>query len=244
MGEIETIGPGTSAQLTATLGSGTYIFKCLMGSQAATASQPVQVTGAAAEQPGLRAVAVKPVTVAELTRPNKQYQAYAAGSSRTWRARSPRIQADLRRGDMAAAKQDWLTAQLDWERVGASYDSFGDLGLAVDGLPDGLPGGVNDKDFTGLHRLEYGLWHGQSAATLCRSPPRWPATSPTVRQNLTYRRPGRRPHEPAGPRARDPRGRAARPPVRALTTRAAAPRSRRPTPTSRSPGRSLATWRR
>ena len=48
VGEIETIGPGTSAALTATLGSGTYTFKCLMGSQAATASQPVQVTGAAA----------------------------------------------------------------------------------------------------------------------------------------------------------------------------------------------------
>ena len=25
---------------------------------------------------------------------------------------------------------------------------------------------MNDKAFTGLHRLEYGLWHGQSAASL------------------------------------------------------------------------------
>ena len=39
----------------------------------------------------------------------------------------------------------------------------------MDGLPDGLVNGVNDKDFTGLHRLEYGLWHGQSAARCCRS---------------------------------------------------------------------------
>ena len=38
--------------------------------------------------------------------------------------------------------------------------------IAVDGLPDGLPGGVNDSGFTGLHRLEYGLWHGQDAAPL------------------------------------------------------------------------------
>ena len=52
VGEIETIGPGTSAPLTATLGSGTYTFKCLMGSQAATASQPVQVTGAGGGHPG------------------------------------------------------------------------------------------------------------------------------------------------------------------------------------------------
>jgi hypothetical protein len=41
--------------------------------------------------------------------------------------------------------------------VGASYDSFGDAGLAVDGLPDGLRGGISDTHFTGLHRLEYGL---------------------------------------------------------------------------------------
>ena len=76
------------------------------------------------------------------------------------------IQADLRRGDLAAARTDWLAAQLDWERVGASYDSFGAAGIAVDGLPDGLPDGVNDKAFTGLHRLEYGLWHAQSAFSL------------------------------------------------------------------------------
>ena len=44
VGEIETIGPGTSAPLTATLGSGTYTFRCLMGSLAATSSQPVTVS--------------------------------------------------------------------------------------------------------------------------------------------------------------------------------------------------------
>ena len=36
----------------------------------------------------------------------------------------------------------------------------------MDGLPDGLPRGVDDPGFTGLHRLEYGLYHGQGAAQL------------------------------------------------------------------------------
>jgi high-affinity iron transporter len=76
------------------------------------------------------------------------------------------LRADLVRSDLSSVRRDWLAAQLDWERVGASYDSFGDLGIAVDGLPDGLPAGVNDPGFTGLHRLEYGLWHCQDAATL------------------------------------------------------------------------------
>ena len=183
VGEIETIGPGTSAALTATLGSGTYTFKCLMGSQAATASQPVQVTGAAA---GTQApVAVQPVTVRDLTPANDRYQAYAAAQLADLAAQVATIQSDLRRDDIAKAKQDWLAAQLDWERVGASYDSFGDLGLAVDGLPDGYPNGVKDKDFAGLHRLEYGLWHGQRAAELEQVTSALAKNVAAVRKNLT-----------------------------------------------------------
>jgi high-affinity iron transporter len=182
VGEIETIGPGTSAPLTATLGSGTYVFKCFMGSQPATASQPVQVTAGTRDSAG--PVAVKPGTVAELTGPNNEYQAYAARQLADLATDVSRTQADLRRGDMAAARQDWLAAQLDWERVGASYDSFGDLGLAVDGLPDGLPDGVDDKNFTGLHRLEYGLWHGQGAATLLPVARALAENVATVQKNL------------------------------------------------------------
>jgi high-affinity iron transporter len=187
--EIETIGPGTSARLTATLGSGIYVFKCFMGGLQATASEPVQVTATgnsvAANRAAASAGAIKPVTVGELTGPNEQYRAYAAGQLADLAQAVIRIQADLRGGDMAAAKGDWLTAQLDWERVGASYDSFGPLGMAVDGLPNGLPSGVHDKSFTGLHRLEYGLWHGQSAATLLPVAATLASDVTAVRQNLT-----------------------------------------------------------
>jgi len=182
VGEIETIGPGTSAALTATLGTGTYQFTCVMGSQAATVSQAVQVTGATASTQA--PVAVKPVTAGDLTPANDRYQRYAAAQLTDLAAQVTTIQSDLRRGDIATARQDWLAAQLDWERVGASYDSFGDLGLAVDGLPDGYPSGVNDKDFTGLHRLEYGLWHGQSAAELEQVTAVLATNVATVRKNL------------------------------------------------------------
>jgi high-affinity iron transporter len=194
LAEIETIGPGTSAPLTATLSSGTYVFKCFMGSQPTTESQPVQVTAAGNVTPPSRTAnspvssgpaAVKPVTVGELAGPNKEYQAYAAGQLAALAQAVTRIEADLRSDDISAAKADWLTAQLDWERVGASYDSFGTLGLAVDGLPNGLPGGVNDKNFTGLHRLEYGLWHGQSAATLLPVATTLASNVAIVQRNLT-----------------------------------------------------------
>jgi high-affinity iron transporter len=191
VGEIETIGPGTSAPLTATLGAGTYTFRCLMGSLAATTSQPVTVsastgtTGTTDTTGAGTPVAVKPVTVGDLTPPNKLYQGYAAAQLTDLAKEVTAIEADLKHGDLVRAKQDWLAAQLDWERVGASYDSFGDLGLAVDGLPDGLAGGVSDSGFTGLHRLEYGLWHGQSARELLPVAETLRKNVATVRQNLT-----------------------------------------------------------
>ena len=159
--EIEAIGPATTVSMPATLGPGSYTFECLM-SGGTTHSATVQVTGR--QQAG--AAPVKPVTASELEVPNLQYEAYAATCLVTLAGDVTRIHADLAAGDLAAARRDWLTAQMDWERVGASYDSFGEAGLAVDGLPDGLPLGAGDPGFTGLHRLEYGLYHGQSAAEL------------------------------------------------------------------------------
>lgn len=163
VGEIETIGPATTATMTATLTDGPYTFRCLMSGQAAVTSATVLVSGGST-RPG--PAAVTPVTIADLTGPNNGYLAYASGDLTTLAGAVGAVRADLAANDLSAARTDWLGAQLAWERVGASYNSFGDAGTAVDGLPDGLPGGVADPGFTGLHRLEYGLWHGQDAAAL------------------------------------------------------------------------------
>jgi high-affinity iron transporter len=161
--EVETLGPATTTPLTATLVSGTYTFTCLLPGRAAVSSAPVRVTGATA---GAAPAAVTPVTIAALQPAAAAYRTYVAPELVTLAGQVTAIASDLRRGDVARARTDWLPAQLTWERVGAAYDSFGDLGNAIDGLPQGRPGGVDDPSFTGLHRLEYGLWHGQSAVTL------------------------------------------------------------------------------
>jgi high-affinity iron transporter len=185
--EIETIGPATTAPMSATLSAGTYTIKCLMGSMPATSSQSVTVAAATTKSGGSGSstpVAVKPVTVADLTPANKEYEAYAATQLSALAGEVADIQAALRRGDTSSAERLWLTAQEDWERVGASYDSFGDLGEAVDGLPSAYQGGVNDPQFQGLHRLEYGLWHGQSAAELEKVTATLAKNIATVRKNL------------------------------------------------------------
>ncbi len=155
--EIETIGPATTADMTATLGNGSYTITCLMSGMPKTTSPAVQVSGAAAGAPS----AVEPVTADDLTPANNAYQTAAAQALTDVSNALGALRGDIQGGNTPAAQADWLNAQMAWERVGASYDSFGDAGTAVDGLPDGLPNGVTDDGFTGLHRLEYGLWHGQ-----------------------------------------------------------------------------------
>ena len=183
VGEIESLGPATSAPLSATLTAGSYTFQCHMSGKAtAMTSAPVEVTGMAT---GGTEVAVKPVTLRDLTPPNDQYQAYAAGVLARLATDVALVQGDLRRDDIAKAKADWLTAQMEWERVGASYNSFGDLGLTVDGLPDGYPRGVDDPGFTGLHRLEYGLWNGQDATELLPVAGKLAKDVADVRKNLS-----------------------------------------------------------
>ena len=105
--------------------------------------------------------------------------------------------------------------------------------LAVDGLPDGLVNGVSDKDFTGLHRLEYGLWHGQSAASLVPVVNVLAKDVATVQKNLTSDDLAGDPDQPAASgRTKSSRTRCVTT-CPGSTTRAAATPTRRPTPTCR-----------
>jgi high-affinity iron transporter len=106
------------------------------------------------------------VTEDDLKPATQAYQRYVDGLLATLADQVQRIRADLGAGNPAAAQADWTSAILTWNRVGAAYGSFKGYGDAIAGLPHGLPGGVNDPDFKGLRRLEFGLWHGQPATQL------------------------------------------------------------------------------
>jgi len=162
--EIETLGPATQQTLSATLAPGGYFFSCLADGLPATTSTTVQAAGPGPATPV--APAVKPVSVADLQPSADAYDGYVQPKLADLLAQVDTLRGDLARNQIPAAQRDWLAAQLTWEQVGAAYDSFSDLGDAIDGLPQALPAGVDDPGFTGLHRLEYGLWHGQPAAAL------------------------------------------------------------------------------
>jgi high-affinity iron transporter len=76
------------------------------------------------------------------------------------------MQGDLTAGDAGAAKRDWLGAYDHYLRLGAAYGALGTLDEEIDGNPGRLLGGVHSPEFTGLHRIEMGLWDGESPAKL------------------------------------------------------------------------------
>lgn len=79
-----------------------------------------------------------------------------------------RLQNAIASGDLSAARAAWLRADYLYETIGAAYGAFGELDARINGLPGGLPGGVRSSQFTGLHRVELGLWGRGSTGDAAR----------------------------------------------------------------------------
>ncbi|MEV7025525.1 iron uptake transporter permease EfeU [Kitasatospora sp. NPDC093558] len=159
-GEVEGLAPGTTRALTATIGTGDYAWRCVPTGGKSVTSASVHVTG------GAEVKAIKPVADDDLKGPLDSYKDYVNKGLATLMTQSQKLQADIHGGDLAAAKADWLTAHLQYASLGAAYGTFADLDGKIDGRADGLADKTADAGFTGFLRLEYGLWHGQSAADL------------------------------------------------------------------------------
>ncbi|MDH6108753.1 iron uptake system EfeUOB component EfeO/EfeM [Kitasatospora sp. MAP12-15] len=160
--EISWLGPGKTLPLDTTLTGGRYAVRCVFSSGPVATSSPVTVTGSASG-----AVAgYLPMSDLQLSGPVTAYRAYVQGALPQLLAAARTVDADVAHGNLAAARTDWLTAHLDYERLGAAYNSFGDFDDALNGMANGRPQGVDTPDWTGFFALEYGLWHGWSADRL------------------------------------------------------------------------------
>ncbi|MFE6684852.1 imelysin family protein [Streptomyces sp. NPDC057743] len=160
-GEVEGIGPGTTRQLRVRLGPGAYAFSCLPDDASAVTGPTVRVAG-----PGRGGPAAAPITQHDLIGPALDYQKWVAGGLGTLVRQTAALRTAVAAGDPAAARAAWLPAHLTYERLGAAYGEFGDADKKINGTTAGLAGGVHDPAFAGFHRLEYGLWHGESATAL------------------------------------------------------------------------------
>lgn len=161
-GEVEGLAPGTVRPMPVTLGNGSYAFKCLPDDADAVTGPTVRVTGADVKS-GPAAV---PVSQQDLIPPTLAYQKWIQARTVELAQKTDALRGAVERGNLAAARAAWLPAHLVYERMGAAYGTFGDADKAINGTTAGLPGGLHDPRFAGFHRLEYGLWHGESASTL------------------------------------------------------------------------------
>jgi hypothetical protein len=116
--------------------------------------------GAAGEGGAPPITELLPIPAAAFDAPIAQYKVYSAAQLKLMLGYIARLQSALRVHRLVAARAAWRGAYARWLRLGAVYGAFGAAGDAIDGTPGGLPGGVHDPHFIGLHRLERGLWRG------------------------------------------------------------------------------------
>ena len=161
--QVEGIGPTTTRSMPVNLGSGQYSFSCSGIEYGFRTGAVIQVPGRVSGGAG-----ILPLTAQQLNLITQQARAYVASGLATLVPQTSALAADIQDGNLSAARIAWLTAHLSWERLGSAYGMFDSYDDTIDGLPFGLADGVNDPGFTGFYRLEYGLWHGQSAAELAK----------------------------------------------------------------------------
>jgi high-affinity iron transporter len=114
------------------------------------------VQGAAATPPS----ALPPLPASAFNGPTAQYRAYAVRQLGLMEGQVKRLERVLAANDRTGAQQAWRAAYVRYLRLGAVYlvGPLATLNQAIDGNAGGLPGGTASPQFTGLHRIEYGLW--------------------------------------------------------------------------------------
>jgi iron uptake system component EfeO len=157
--ELEDVGPGTTAAMSLDVGSGRYAFLCEVQDFDPITGPTVTVDG---HTPGTPAIL--PVTYNDLYPLEKKYAQYTEDGLRILAKQTAALAAEVRSGNLTAAKRAWLTAHLQYETLGAAYDAFGSYDDEIDGRADAV--GTTSPKWTGFYRLEFGLWHGQPTRVL------------------------------------------------------------------------------
>ena len=159
--ELENSGPGTTAPMSLDLGSGKYAFQCEVEDYSPLIGPTATVAGHVKGTP-----AIQPVTYSELYPLTKADHQQTLAGIKVLAKETTVLDDDVRGGNLAKAKTDWLTAHLQYQTLGVAYSSFGNYDNEIDGRAD--PVGTSSPQWTGLYRLEYGLWHGQSVSVLTK----------------------------------------------------------------------------
>ncbi len=160
--DLEMSGPGTTANLTVTVPAGEYWWRCtfLGGGQTEGARFEVHGRGGRSAHPFV------PASSSAILGAVIDYQSHVSAGLATLQVDTDALVRAAGTSSPTAIESAWLTAHLDYERLGAAYGTFGDLDTAINGTPFGLAGGVDDPHWTGFRRVEHDLWDGSPAAVI------------------------------------------------------------------------------
>ncbi|MGD0810629.1 MAG: EfeM/EfeO family lipoprotein [Acidimicrobiales bacterium] len=161
-GEIEMLAPGTTDTMDVVLPPGRYLFICNAFSGAVLRSAVEQVVG----PPVSGTYSYTPVGSHELELATSAYRASVTQWLQRLGNATDALESAVKSGELARARQLWLPAHLDYERLGGAYGAFAEFNAEIDGTPLSLQGGVTSPYFTGFFALEYGLWGGQTTSQL------------------------------------------------------------------------------
>jgi high-affinity iron transporter len=161
-GQIERLEPSTELPLDVVLPPGEYMFVCATNSGYSLVSPSREVRG----RPVPDAHPYTPVSGQLMQLAALDYNDSLRPLMRRLAHDTDRLDAAVEAGHLETARRLWVPAHLDYAKLGVAYDTFGRFDDEIDQRPTGLPGGVHDSKFRGFLRLEYGLWHGESRASL------------------------------------------------------------------------------
>lgn len=156
--ERENIAPGFKSQLTARLKPGVYDITCGLlsnprGKLTVTASVHLEAERA---KPPLKA----------FIGPLSEYKVYLALQSGQMIEATKALASAVDTGDIAAAKAAYAAARVAYRHVESVSGRIADIENAIDPIAVYLAGREQDPAFTGFHRIEFGLWKGNSTAGL------------------------------------------------------------------------------
>jgi len=161
--DVENLGAGSTRAASATLPAGRYRFLCLPSDADPVEGTPRSISGTTTDTvtPG-----VVPVTDNELDPALKAYESWIRKRLPGLLADVRALDADVRRGDLSAARASWLRGHTRYETLGAAYGAFGDDDTRIDALPSTTLPARRDRGLHGFHRIEALLWSGAPASAI------------------------------------------------------------------------------
>ena len=102
----------------------------------------------------------------DLVGPVSDYKIYVTEKVDQLAVETAKFTDAIKKGDIATAKQLYAPTRVYYEAIEPIAELFSDLDASIDSRVDDHEAGVTAEDFTGFHRLEYGLYAQNSTQGL------------------------------------------------------------------------------